>query len=145
MSMMIEKEFFENLNKIQNQIDDLTQKFDELCHTKLAPIIEQYLKIKHIGFDVIGKITVNTGLIYPSYVNVTYVNYGYYGSSDIEYEIGIPISFFINENAVDELLAEIESDKKKESERDRQRNIAALQEQMQSLEKQLEKLNEIAK
>lgn len=136
---MVTKEYIKNLSKLQTQIEDLMQERDVLSSV-LEPIIEQYCKIENIGFDRIDKIEVDTGEINPSHIHATCVNYGYRGSQDEKYTIQIPISFFINENAVEEHKAKRVSERSIAAERERQRKIRQLNEQVQNLKIELEKL-----
>lgn len=137
---MITKEYIQNLSKLQTRIEDLVHERDEYS-SALLPVIKQYCKIENITFDSIDKIEVDTGEINPSYIHVTYVVYGYRGSQDDqEYTVEIPVSFFINENAVEEHKIKRESEKNIASERERQRKIAYLNEQVQNLKIELEKL-----
>jgi len=137
---MITKEYIQNFSRVQEQIDDLVNKYEALWEP-LRPIIKQYCKIENILVDSIDKIQVDIGEIHPSYIHVTYSVFGYRGSPDEEYTIQIPVSFFINENAIEELKAKRESEKNITSEKERQRKIVHLKEQMQSMEKELLKLN----
>ena len=136
---MVTKEYIKNLSKLQTQIEDLVHKRDKYT-SALEPIIKQYCKIENITFDAIGKIEVDTGEINPSYIHVTYIVYGCRGSQDEEHIVEIPVSFFINENAVEEHKAKRESEKNIAAERERQRKIRQLNEQVQNLKIELEKL-----
>lgn len=137
--MIITKEYIQNFSRIQEQIDDLVNKYEALWQP-LLPIIKQYCKIENILVDSINKIQVDSGEINPSRIHVTYSVYGYRGSPDEEYTIEIPVSFFINENAVEEHKIKRESEKNIASERERQRKIAYLNEQVENLKIELEKL-----
>lgn len=136
---MITKEYIQNFSRLQEQIDDLVNKYEALWQP-LLPTIKQYFKIENISFDSIDKVEVDTGEINPSNIRVTYTNYGYRGSEDEQHIEEIPVSFFINENRIEEHKAKRESERNIATERERQRKIRDLNDQVQNLKIELEKL-----